>query len=244
MATVPAPDFDENGFAIVGFDLDGTLIDTSATLARAVNHALAAGGRPLIAPDQVRPMIGGGAKLMLERGLALSGGADEAEFRRLYRLLLDWYGANLADGSVPYPGMVEALDTLSARGVRLAVVTNKFESFARTLLTDLGLIDRFDTLIGGDTLGKGNAKPSPAPIHAMIDRLGGGRAAFLGDSSYDVAAARAAGVPVIAVSFGFLSGPVEDLGADAVIDGYDELVPALARLARGRAGSISAGEPG
>ena len=231
MATVPPPAIGDIGFDIVGFDLDGTLIDTSATLARAVNHALAAGGRPLIAPDQVRPMIGGGAKLMLERGLALSGGAEEAEFRRLYRLLLDWYGANLADGSVPYPGMVAALDALAARGTRLAVVTNKFESFARTLLTDLGLIDRFDTLIGGDTLGKGNAKPSPAPIHAMIERLGGGRAAFLGDSVYDVAAARAAGVPVIAVSFGFLSGPVEELGADAVIDGYHELIPVLDRLA-------------
>ena len=87
------------------------------------------------------------------------------------------------------------------------------------------------TIIGGDTLGPGRAKPSPAPIHEMIARLGGGTAAFVGDSIYDVGAAHAAGLPVVACSFGFLDRPVEDLGADAVIDDYAELVPTLTRLA-------------
>lgn len=219
-------------FDIVGFDLDGTLLDTSATLTRAVNFALAQGGRAPLHIDEVRPMIGGGAKRMLEHGLARTGPVDEAEFKPLYRALLDFYGANVSEGSVPFPGLIDALDRLSAAGTKLAVVTNKFERFATQLLTDLALIDRFDTVIGGDTLGKGNAKPSAAPMHEMIARLGGGRAVFIGDSIYDTMAARAAGLPSIAVSFGFLLGPVEELGADRVIDSYDELDAALDALAQ------------
>jgi len=218
-------------FDIVGFDLDGTLLDTSATLTRAVNAALAQGGRPPLHINEVRPMIGGGARKMLEHGLSASGPLDEAEFAALYRVLLDVYGANLAEGTVPYPGMVDALDALAAAGMRLAVVTNKFERFAVRLLDDLGLSDRFETVIGGDTLGRGNAKPSAAPILEMIRRLGGGRAVFLGDSVYDTLAARNAGIPSIAVSFGFLLHPAGELGADAVIDHYADLLPALERVA-------------
>lgn len=218
-------------FDIVGFDLDGTLLDTSATLTRAVNAALAYGGRPPLHIDEVKPMIGGGARKMLEHGLRATGPVDDAEFATLYQVLLDVYGADLAAGTIPYPGMIDALDALAATGSRLAVVTNKFERFAVGLLADLGLLDRFATVIGGDTLGRGQAKPSPAPILAMIRRLGGGRAVFVGDSVYDVLAARDAGIPSIAVSFGFLLQPVDALGADAVIDHYAELLPALDRLA-------------
>jgi phosphoglycolate phosphatase len=220
----------EHAFDIVGFDLDGTLVDTSATLTRAVDYALAQGGRPPLHIDEVRPMIGGGAKKMLEHGLARSGPIDEAEFKQLYRALLAFYGDNVSEGSVPFPGVVDVLDQLAGQGVRLAVVTNKFEQFAAQLLADLGLRDRFDVLIGGDTLGKGNAKPSPAPLLEMAARLGGGRVAFVGDSVYDTLAARQAGMPSIAVSFGFLLGPVEELEADAVIDDYGELIPTLGRL--------------
>ena len=217
-------------FDIVGFDLDGTLLDTSPDLTAAVNHALVAGGRAPLTPAEVKPMIGGGAKVMLERTLEATGGCEPEEFRRLYKLLLAYYGEHLADGTRPFPGTLEALDALTARGVTLAVVTNKFESFATSLLGQLGLTDRFACIIGGDTLGKGNAKPSPAPIHEMIARCGGGRAAFVGDSIYDIAAGQAAGVPTIAVGFGFLTQPVETLGADAVIHGYDVLIPTLERL--------------
>lgn len=217
-------------FKIVGFDLDGTLLDTSPDLTAAVNHALKAAGRAPLTLTQVKPMIGGGAKAMLEKTLAATGGCDPAEFKQLYTHLLDYYGAHIADGTQPFPGMIDALDALAARGVTLAVVTNKFESFAVDLLGKLGLRDRFACVIGGDTLGKGNAKPSPAPIHAMIERCGGGRAAFVGDSIYDIDAGRAAGVPTVAVGFGFLTQPVETLGADAVIHAYDELIPVLERL--------------
>ena len=218
-------------FAIVGFDLDGTLLDTSPDLTTAVNHALAAARRAALTPEQVKPRIGGGAKHMLRQTLDATGGCDDAEFRRLYKLMLTYYEAHIADATVPFPGALDTLDALAARGVRLAVVTNKFEALADKLLGLLNLRDRFDCLIGGDTLGKGNAKPSPGPIHAMIERCGGGRAAFVGDSRYDIAAGQAAGVPTVAVSFGFLLQPVETLGADAIIASHDELIPALERLA-------------
>ncbi len=111
---------------------------------------------------------------------------------------------------------------------RCIVVRNKFESLAVKLLTDLGLDHRMGCILGADTLGKENAKPSGAPIFEMINRCGGGRAAYVGDSIYDIMAARNAGVPSVAVSFGFLHGPVADMGADAIIDHFDELIPVLA----------------
>lgn len=221
-------------FDIVGFDLDGTLLDTSASLTRAVNYALAQAGRPPLHIDEVRPMIGGGAKRTLERGLEASGGYDPNEMKQLYPKLLDFYRDNVSEGSIPYPGLIEALDTLAAAGVRLAIVTNKFEHLAVKLLTELDLIGRFVTVIGGDTMGKGNAKPSAMPIREMIARAGGGSAVFLGDSIYDTLAAKNAGIPSIAVSFGFLTGPVEELAADAVLDHYDALIPTLDRLTAAR----------
>jgi phosphoglycolate phosphatase len=219
-------------FDIVGFDLDGTFMDTIGDLAAAVNHTLGEAGRQPLTIEQVIPMVGAGAKVMLERTLAATGGCSDEEFHRLYKLLLVYYEAHIADNSRPFPGAVEAVEALRAKGVKTAIVTNKFEGLAEKLLTEVGLRDRFDTLIGGDTMGKGFAKPHRAPIDEMIRRLGGGRAAFVGDSIYDIMAAKNAEVPSVAVSFGFLLQPVEELGADAVIDTYAELIPTLERMAR------------
>ncbi|MHA4837078.1 HAD-IA family hydrolase [Sphingopyxis sp. MSC1_008] len=215
-------------FAIVGFDLDGTLLDTLGDLAAAVNHTLGLTDRAPLAEAAVRPMIGRGAKHMLEEGLRASGGVPDGAVERLYPELLAFYEAHIAVHSRPFPGVIAALDRLDALGVRTAVVTNKAEHLARVLLGEFGLADRMATIIGGDTLGV--RKPSPEPIHAMIERCGGGRAAFVGDSIYDVMAAKNAGVPSVAVSFGFLDRPAPELGADHVIDHFDELVPLLATL--------------
>lgn len=217
-------------FAIVGFDLDGTLLDTSGDLTAAVNHALADAGRPLLTIDQVKPMIGGGAKHMLTLGMEATGGCTPDELHRLYKLLLAYYEANISVETRPFPGAMAAIDRLDAMGVKSAIVTNKFESMADKVLREIGIRDRFVALIGGDTLGPGLAKPHRAPIDEMIRRSGGGRAAFVGDSIYDVLAARNAGLPSVAVSFGFLMQPIEELEADAVIDHFDELIPALEQL--------------
>ena len=218
-------------FAIVGFDLDGTLLDTHVDLGMALNHALTLAGRPAVPVARVRDLIGGGAKLMLQRALNDTGGAvSDARLSELHHELVAFYRENISVHSCECPGGPAMLDALEARGVRLAVVTNKLESLAIKLLDELGLSGRLGAILGGDTLGPGRAKPAPDLLLAMRERLGGGAAAFVGDSTFDVRAARAAGFPCVAVSFGFTDVPVDKLGADAVIDHYDELIPALERL--------------
>ncbi|MBK5264802.1 MAG: HAD-IA family hydrolase [Alphaproteobacteria bacterium] len=222
-------------FDIVGFDLDGTLLDTSGDLAAAVNYTLAQIGRPPFSIDEIKPLVGRGAKVMLERGLAASGGCSEALMKQYLPVLLDFYGENLAHHSEAYPGLVEVMDGLHARGVKLAICTNKYERFALALMDQMGLMQRFDAIVGGDTLGPGRAKPDGAPIEELIRRCGGGRAIFLGDSISDTLAAKNAGIPSIAVSFGFLMQPIEELGADLIIHHYDELIPALENWPQDRA---------
>jgi phosphoglycolate phosphatase len=223
-------------FDIVGFDLDGTLFDTSIELCASLNHALMHGGHAPIDTASTRQLVGMGAKHMLRMALDQQGhrdqhgNADEARVRTLLPVLIDHYDANLGTDCPPFPGLIQALDGLAKANVRLAIVTNKFEHLAVKLVTNLNMIDRFVTVIGGDTMGPGRGKPKPDPIIEMIKRCGGGRAAFVGDSIHDVRAAQAAGIPVIALSFGFLSQPAQDLGADAVIDHYDEMITALHAL--------------
>jgi phosphoglycolate phosphatase len=217
-------------FDIIGFDLDGTLIDTSGDLTAAVNHVLDSIGRPTLSNETVKQHIGGGAKLMLQKGLEATGGIPDDDFKPLYRQMLRYYEENVSVHSRPFDGALALLDRLDAMGVRYAVVTNKFENLAVKLLTELSLAHRMVCILGVDTLGRENAKPSGAPIFEMIARAGGGRAAYIGDSIYDVMAAKNAGVPSVAVSFGFLHGPVEDMGADAVIDHFDELIDTLHQL--------------
>lgn len=218
-------------FEIVGFDLDGTLVDSHGDLARAVNHALVLDGRPTVPAGAVRAMVGGGARKMLARAFEVTGGAPEpARFEELHEALLAFYEANIADETRLFPGGEAMLDALAARGTRIAVVTNKLERFALSILEALGIRQRFFTVIGGDTLGPGRAKPRPDLLQLMLERGGGGRAAYVGDTSYDTRAAQAAGLPCVAVSFGFHDLPPAELGAARVIAHFDELVPTLESL--------------
>ena len=217
-------------FDIVGFDLDGTLVDSSIQLAASLNYALKLGRRPPIDEAEVKQLVGMGARHMLEMALAAHGDVDRDEVKRLMPALLNHYEEHLGSDCPPFPGLLNALDRLRQAGVKLAVVTNKYEHLAVKLLKNIGMLDRFVTVIGGDTMGPGRGKPQPDPIHEMISRCGGGKAAFIGDSIHDTSAATAAHIPSIAVSFGFLHQPVEDLGATAIIDHYDELIPALQRI--------------
>ena len=218
-------------FQIVGFDLDGTLVDSNRDLAPAINHALAVAGRPAVSPDETRKLIGGGARRMLERAMEVTGGPlPDDEFEAAYGELQLHYAAHLADNTVPYPGCLDALDALLDRGCKLAVITNKIEVNSRLLLEALGMTSRFSAILGGDTLGPGRAKPAPDMIDTAILMCGGGTFAMVGDSTFDVRAARNAKVPVVALSFGYNDLPAAELGADAVIDRYDQLVDALLRL--------------
>jgi phosphoglycolate phosphatase len=218
-------------FRIVGFDLDGTLLDTAYDIGHALNHALAHVGRPLVPLDEARRFIGGGSAQMLHNALMASGGLEGVDFAPLQERLLAFYADNIARHTALFPGGEAMLEALAARGVHLAVATNKREDLARRLFDALGLTARFATIIGGNTLGPGSAKPAPDMLHEMVARCGGGRAVFVGDTTFDVGAARAAAMPVIAVRFGFCDLPPDDLGADAVIDHFDELVPTLEAIA-------------
>ncbi|WP_225207333.1 HAD-IA family hydrolase [Novosphingobium huizhouense] len=220
-------------FDVVGFDLDGTLLDTAQDLGNALNHALALAGRAPVPLAQVRRFIGGGATQMLRNALVASGGVDEAAFPELQAGLLASYAANIAVHSRLFPGGEAMLDALAARGVKLAIATNKPERLAVRLFDELGLLDRFACVIGGDTLGPGRAKPAPDMLHEMMARCGGTRGAFVGDTTFDIGAARAAGLPVVACRFGYWDVPPDDLGADAAIDHFDDLIPALEAIGRG-----------
>lgn len=215
-------------FDTIVFDLDGTLADTAPDLAAVLNHVLTALGRPPVPVDSVRHLVGHGARALLRRGLAATGEASEELVEAGFPLYLQHYSANICRGTRAYPGIEAALDDLAARGVALAVCTNKLESLTLKLLDALGWSGRFRAVVGGDTLATG--KPDPAMLHEAVARAGCGRAAFVGDSITDADTARAAGFPFVAVSFGFSDRPASELGADAVIDGFDELVPALERL--------------
>ncbi|WP_347303468.1 HAD-IA family hydrolase [Croceibacterium sp. TMG7-5b_MA50] len=219
-------------FSAVGFDLDGTLVDSLPDLGIALQHGLAVAGRPPVAESEFANLIGGGARVMLERALVLSGGPLLAdEFEAAHAALVDHYAAHIADNTVPYDGCLPALDILAEAGVSLAVVTNKAERLARLLLDRLGMTTRFAAIVGGDTLGAGRAKPRPDMIHHAHGLCGGaGRFAMVGDTTFDTGAARNAGVPSVVVSFGYNDRPAAELGADAVIDHYDQLIPALRQL--------------
>jgi len=226
-------------FDAVGFDLDGTLLDTFRDLGAAVNHALSLGGFASVPVESSQDLIGGGAKLMLAQAVyaqgGLPGGIEGNDFRSLYKAMLRFYEENNAVHSAPYPHAREVVTRLIESGVKVAVVTNKFEKFATSILTQLDFIAPFETVIGGDSMGKGAdgkflSKPHPGPVIEARKRCGGERFAFVGDSSYDVNAARAAGVPVIAAAYGYCDAPAVQLGADGVIDSLDQLIPALSRL--------------
>lgn len=218
------------GMTIV-FDLDGTLVDTAPDLVGATNHALADVGLAPVSADSLRPWISFGARRMIVEALASTGTAHpEPEVDRLLALFLAYYEANIALESRPFPGVRDVIATLRAEGARLAVCTNKRESLSRLLLTELGMLQNFDALAGRDTFPV--SKPHPDHLFGAIAMAAGdpARAIMVGDSDVDIATAKAAGIPVVAVSFGYTQIPVSQLDPDHVIDHYDDLIPVLRRL--------------
>jgi phosphoglycolate phosphatase len=216
--------------ATIVFDLDGTLVDTAPDLCAALNHALGVLGRPGVPADDVRHMVGHGARKLLEKGLAATGTMTPDLVEAGVAPFLAFYADHVAVGSRPYPGVEAALVALAAAGSRLAICTNKPVALSRALVAALGWDARFAANLGFDSVPA--PKPDPAHLFAAIAAAGGDPATtvFVGDSITDTTTARAAGIPVIAVSFGFSDRPIADLGADLVIDHYDELLPALRRL--------------
>jgi phosphoglycolate phosphatase len=216
---------------VIVFDLDGTLIDTAPDLIAALNAVLAKEGLPPVPYDQARILIGGGAKAMLSRGLAADGrDPSTAQLNMLFADFIDHYSAHIADRSRPFPGLEQTLDRLAGDGFKLAVCTNKLEALSRKLLDALDLTPRFAFICGQDTFGK--PKPDPETLHKTIVAAAGNakEAIMVGDSETDVATARAAGVPVVAVDFGYTPRPISEFRPDHVISRFSDLPSVIAAI--------------
>jgi phosphoglycolate phosphatase len=206
------------------FDLDGTLVDTAPDLVATLNIMFAREGLPPVAYEAARNMVGGGARALIERGLKADGRALATEqVDHLVKDFITHYAEHIADHSRPFPGLTAALDALEASGCHLAVCTNKLEWLSVRLLDRLGLSGRFVAICGSDTFGL--QKPNPELLRRTIIRCKGSatRTVMIGDSSSDIDMARSAGVPIVAVSYGYSEIPVAQLGPDRVIGALSEL---------------------
>lgn len=213
------------------FDLDGTLIDTAPDLVATLNVVLTREGWPPVPYETARNMISGGAKVMIQRGVAAEGVTIAPT--KLEQLLADFiahYTEHIADRSRPFPGLIDALDGLAARGYQFAVCTNKLERLSILLLEQLKLADRFAAICGQDTFDV--QKPDPEALRRTVAAAGGSltQAIMIGDSITDIRTARAAGIPVIAVDFGYTDRPVTELGPDRVIGHFAQLQSAIAAI--------------
>ncbi|MBV6658184.1 MAG: phosphoglycolate phosphatase [Devosiaceae bacterium] len=210
------------------FDLDGTLAETAPDLVNALNHVLRTEELPEASFAEARAYVGHGARVLIERAHAAHDiTLDDAAAVALTERFVDYYGENIAHESALFPGVLDAMDMMAEEGWRFAICTNKREGLAVNLLQTLGVADRFDAICGGDTFDF--RKPDGRHITATAQAAGGpeGRILMIGDSAPDILAAKDAGVPSVAVTFGYAQDDVSSLGADAVIEHFTAL-PALA----------------
>jgi phosphoglycolate phosphatase len=213
------------------FDLDGTLIDTAPDLVETLNVIFAREDLPPLRYEAARNLVGGGAKAMIARGLEAEGRVlPPAKLEQMFADFIAHYSQHLADRSRPFPGVTDALDALAARGCQFAVCTNKLERLSVLLLDQLELAGRFVAICGQDTFGV--QKPDPEILRRTVAAAGGAmqQAVMIGDSITDIRTARSAGVPVIAVDFGYSERPVAELGPDRTISHFAQLPASIAAI--------------
>ena len=214
---------------VVLLDLDGTLVDTAPDLAGAANHVLQKLGRAPAEMPVIRGFIGNGVRELMRRALAIHSDPSEVELDAAMVDFSKYYGEHLLDHSVIYPGVRSTLETLQAQGRELVCITNKTAAFTVPLLQRLDLYDFFGLILSGDSLPR--KKPDPLPLthtaehfHQPVENC-----LLVGDSRNDAEAARAAGMPVACVTYGYNGDePVHCLEPDAVLDNMSELLDILA----------------
>lgn len=216
--------------ALVLFDLDGTLVDSVPDLSVAVDRMLEALGHAPAGVGRVRDWVGNGAPTLVRRALHgdldICGAVLPADcFEQAYALFLQFYGESTTAQSTLYPGVIDCLNGLQARGVRLGVATNKPMRFTDEMLRGLGIAGYFQVVIGGDSLP--TCKPDPAMLFHAIEQCGAspGTTLMVGDSSNDIKAGRAAGCKVAAVPYGYNHGePIEASAPDLIVARLDALL--------------------
>jgi len=210
---------------MVLIDLDGTL-DSVPDLAFCVDAMMRELGLPERGEAAVRQWVGNGVERLVQRALinAVDGDPEPSEFQRALPVFMRLYKDNTSGRSCLYPGVREGLDYLKRTGLRLACVTNKAEQFTLPLLRDMGILGDFELVVSGDTLPV--KKPDPAPLLHAAEKLGvtPAESLMVGDSRSDVKAARAAGFPIVCVSYGYNHGEdIRNYSPDAVIDRLDQI---------------------
>lgn len=217
--------------ALVIFDLDGTLIDSAADLAAAVNALLAGFSCEPLSLPQVRPMIGDGVAMLVARALAARG-CEPADPAAATRLFMQHYESDAISRTTAFPGVREALEAMRAAAIPLAVCTNKPARITSRILESLGLARFFGRVIGGDSLPF--RKPDPRVLLALLEEFAAPaeKSLLVGDSEVDAATARAAQVPFVLMKHGYRRGPWEEIPCIASLEGFSEL-PALVRALPG-----------
>jgi phosphoglycolate phosphatase len=217
------------------FDLDGTLVDSAPDLLATLDVVLKSHGFVTVDHEAARSGIGHGARHLIEFGLAQQNAqVSLALLDAMHQDFLRYYESHIADFTRPYPGASDMLDRFAAAGWRFAVCTNKTEALSRQVLETLGIIGMFSAVCGGDTFPY--RKPHPGHLLGTIAAAGGCRdtAIMIGDSLPDLEAARAAGVPVIGVSFGYSPVPMAQLRPDLLLGSYRKLTVSNAARLLGR----------
>lgn len=217
---------------ILVFDLDGTFAHTAPDLLDSLNHCLALIELPPANPDQLMSYVGFGGRVMIERALEAQGRSISApEKERLFDAFINHYTGHMPGKTQPYAGVLKVLDRFTQAGFIHAICTNKYEAMSKTLLEGLGHAHLFEAICGQDTFAW--KKPDPRHLFETIDLAGGDRqkAIMIGDTITDIATAKAAGIPSIAVDFGYSDKHVSEFAPDVVISHFDELtVPLVNRL--------------
>lgn len=214
---------------IVVFDLDGTLVDTAPDLLDSLNHCLELSGLKKAEPEELRRFVGMGGRVMIERAFASQNATLlEEQLDELQAAFLKHYGGNMPGKSAPYPGVLDAIARFEAAGYICAVCTNKYEALAKTLIERLELTSLFKVICGAETFPF--RKPDPRHLTETIALAGGdpNRALMVGDSRTDIDTAKAAGIPVVAVDFGYTDRHVSEFEPSRVISHFDELTVELA----------------
>ena len=214
-------------FALL-FDLDGTLAETAPDLCTAMNHVLTQNGLGAVPTEHVRDMIGGGARMILQRGLTYNKTQwSDDHLDRATEELVAYYDTHICDHTYLYDGVMDCLISARAAGIGCAVVTNKRHGLATHLLTELEIDSFFDVIIGGDTLP--TRKPDPEMLEEAATRLGVAieNCVMIGDSEADTGAAKAAGMKSICVDFGYRRVAADQLGANRLISSYAEIFVAI-----------------